>query len=105
MNQTYLLGGSDMSTPENNFSRRERLKITTGFRLRIRVLAGIAAILMGASLIFSVNVSAHNIDVKKARELVRDYARGVRDGSGGKYIHYSTRSPDRTPDTTTTWAA
>jgi len=58
--------------------------------LRRRALAGIAVILIGASLIFSGIVSAHNIDLKKARELARDYARKVRDESGGKYAHYST---------------
>jgi hypothetical protein len=46
---------------------------------------------MGASLVFSGSTSAHNIDVKKAREVIREYARGVRDQSGGKYIHFSTR--------------
>jgi len=50
----------------------------------------IIAILMGASLVYTWGTSAHNIDVKKARELVRDYARSVRDESNGKYIHYST---------------
>ena len=57
---------------------------------RRRALAGLAVLVMGASLVFSWNVSAHNIDVKKAREAARDYARQVRDESGGKYIHYST---------------
>lgn len=54
------------------------------------LLSGVAAILMGASFILSGNVSAHNIDVQKAREVIRNYARGVRDASGGKYVHYST---------------
>ncbi len=61
-----------------------------GFMLRKRVLAGIAVLLMGASLVFSSNVSAHNIDLAKAWELARDYARQVRSESGGKYLHYST---------------
>jgi hypothetical protein len=54
------------------------------------LLSVVAAILMGASLIFSGNVSAHNIDVKKAREAARNYARKVRDESGGRYVHYGT---------------
>ncbi|MFL6229075.1 MAG: hypothetical protein ACJ741_09870 [Pyrinomonadaceae bacterium] len=58
--------------------------------LRGRALAGIVAIVMGASLIFAGNVSAHNIDMNKAREAARNYARQVRDESGGKYTHYST---------------
>jgi hypothetical protein len=71
-----------MSPQANNLSHREML--------RRRVLAGIAALLMGASLVFSGSTSAHNIDVAKARELARNYARQVRDGSGGKYLHYTT---------------
>lgn len=71
-----------MSTQANNFSRREKL--------RRRVLAGIAALLMGSSLVFSGGASAHNIDLAKARDLARNYARQVRDESGGKYLHYST---------------
>jgi len=54
------------------------------------LLSGVIIFLIGASFVFSVRVSAHNIDLKKARELVRDYARSVRDESGGKYAHYST---------------
>ena len=72
-----------MSTQANNFSRREKL--------RRRVLAGIAALLMGASLVFTSSTSAHNIDVEKARELAREYARQMRDESGGKYTNYTTR--------------
>ena len=71
-----------MSTEQNNFSRCEKL--------RRRVLAGITALLMGSSLVFTGDASAHNIDLAKARDLARIYARGVRDGSGGKYLHYTT---------------
>ena len=74
----------------NNFSPRQLLGITAGLMLRRRALAGIAVILIGASLIFSGIVSAHNIDLAKAREVTRNYARKVRDDSGGKYAHYST---------------
>jgi hypothetical protein len=72
-----------MSGQANNFSRREML--------RRRVLALVAAIVMGASLVFTLSASAHNIDVAKARELAREYARQMRDGSGGKYTNYTTR--------------
>jgi hypothetical protein len=58
--------------------------------VRKRVLAGIAVLLMGASLVFTGSASAHNIDQKKAREAAREYAREVRDKSGGRYLHYST---------------
>jgi hypothetical protein len=71
-----------MSTRAHNLSRREMP--------RRRVLAGIAVLLMGASLVFTSSASAHNIDVAKAREIARDYARQVRDESGGKYLHYGT---------------
>ena len=79
-----------MSTQQNNSPRREKLGVIKGFMLRRKVLAGIAALSMGASLIFTLSASAHNIDVKKAREAAREYAREVRDKSGGKYLHYST---------------
>jgi len=54
------------------------LGMRLGFMLRRRVLAGIAAMLMGASLIFTGSTSAHNIDLAKAKELVRRYAQAVR---------------------------
>ena len=79
-----------MSKQENKFSRRERLGMTMSFMLRRRALAGIAALVMGASLVFTGSTSAHNTDRKKAREAARDYARKVRDNSGGKYLNYST---------------
>ena len=58
--------------------------------MRRKSLGVIVAIVIGANLVFTWSTSAHNIDLKKARELVRDYARKVRDESGGKYVHYST---------------
>lgn len=79
-----------MSKPENNFSRREILGMRLGFMLRRRVLAGIAAMLMGASLIFTGGASAHSIDLAQAQEIARDYARSVRKESNGKYPHYTT---------------
>lgn len=55
-------------------------------------------ILLGASLVGPWSTSAHNIDLKKAREVVREYARKVRDESGGKYIHYSTNCVNAFPN-------
>lgn len=78
-----------MSKQKNGFSRHEMSDTMAGFTLR-KVLAMIATISMGASLIFTWSASAHSIDLAKARQVVRDYARSVRDESGGKYLHYST---------------
>jgi len=58
--------------------------------MRRRSLIVIIASLIGVCLLFTGVPSAHNIDLKKAREVARDYARRVRDESGGKYVHYST---------------
>lgn len=79
-----------MRKQENDFSRCELSGPATGLMLKKRVLFGIAAMLMGASLVLTWSTSAHNIDLVKAREVARDYARKVRDESGGKYLHYST---------------
>jgi hypothetical protein len=57
-----------MSTQESNFSRRKGLKRS--------VLVGVAALSMGVSLVFTPSTSAHNIDLPKARELAKEYARG-----------------------------
>jgi hypothetical protein len=46
--------------------------------LKRRVLAGIAAILMGASLVFAWSASAHNISLEGSRETAREYARQIR---------------------------
>jgi len=78
-----------MSTQQNNFPRCERLGVRLNFMLRRRVLAGIVAFFMGASLVFTGSTSAHNIDLDKAWELARNYARSVRKESG-RYLHYST---------------
>jgi hypothetical protein len=79
-----------MSKQKSGFSRHEMSDTMAGFRLRRKVLSGIAAMLMGASLVFTGSAYAHNIDLAKAREVVREYARKVRDESGGKFLHYST---------------
>jgi hypothetical protein len=55
-----------------------------------RVLVLIAALSMGASLVFTSSAIAHNIDLDKAWELARNYARSVREESNGKYLHYTT---------------
>ncbi len=75
---------------ENRHSRRERLGITMGFILSRRVLAGIAAILMCASLVFTLRASAHNISLANAQEMARQYAKSVREESNGKYIRTMT---------------
>lgn len=65
--------------------------------MRRKSLIVIVAILMGASLVFSWNVSAHNIDLEAARNAARRYARQVRDQSAGKYQHYSTNCVNAFP--------
>lgn len=79
-----------MSTQQKNFPRCERLGMRLNFMLRRRVLAGIAVMLMGASLVFMLSASAHNIDLDKAWALARDYARIVRKESPKRYLHYAT---------------
>jgi hypothetical protein len=78
-----------MSTQENNHSGPEPLGMTAGHMLRRKILAGIAVLLMGAGPL-SESASAHNINLAKAQEFARDYAREVREESGGKYLHYTT---------------
>jgi hypothetical protein len=58
--------------------------------LRRKVLPGLAAIVMGASLIFTPKVLAHSIDLEAAWEKARDHARSVRNDSNGNYKHYAT---------------
>ena len=53
-------------------------------------VSGFFIFLLGASFVFTLSASAHNIDLKKAREIAREYARQVPDESGGRYAHYST---------------
>jgi hypothetical protein len=56
-----------------------------------RVIVGIAVLLMVASLVFPWSASAHNIDVKKATEVAKEYAREVIKESQGKYLHFKWR--------------
>lgn len=79
-----------MSKQKNGCSERKRLGMRSGFILSRKVLTGMATLLMGASLVFPWNTSAHNIDLDKAWEAARNYARKVRKESSGKYLHYST---------------
>src|SRR4051812_304328 len=55
-----------------------------------RVLVLIATLSMGVSFSFTWRTSAHNIDLDKAWELARNYARSVREESNGRYLHYTT---------------
>jgi hypothetical protein len=90
MKQKHLPGGSEMSKHENRHSRRARLGMIIGFILRRRVLAVIAAILMCASLVFTLRASAHNISLANAQNMVLQYAETVVDESKGKYIQAET---------------
>ena len=56
-----------------------------------RMLIGIVVLFIGASLLCPRKTSAHNIDLEKAQEMARDYARLIRQQSNGKYLHYSTK--------------
>ncbi|HSB29831.1 MAG TPA: hypothetical protein VLE19_18325 [Pyrinomonadaceae bacterium] len=67
------------------------------FMLR-KSLVVLVVFLMATSFVGIPGTSAHNIDLKKAREIVRDYARQVRDESGGKYVHYSTNCVNAFPN-------
>ena len=62
--------------------------------MRRKSLIVIVAILLASSPVFKWSASAHNIDLKKAREAARDYARMVMEqvhgGLQGTFIHYST---------------
>ena len=58
--------------------------------MRKSPLIVIVVMLIAVNFVFTCSTSAHNIDLAKAREVTRNYARKVRDESGGKYAHYST---------------
>ena len=55
-----------------------------------RILIGVAALLIGASLVISPSASAHNINLEKAKEKARAYAKSVLD-SGKGYVQSITR--------------
>jgi hypothetical protein len=63
--------------------------MTAGYLQRRRIFAGAVVLLMGASVLLE-SVAAHNINLAKAQEFARDYAREVREESAGKYLHYTT---------------
>ncbi len=84
------IGENEMSKQETDFSRRQILGQTVCFMLRRSVLAGIIAVLMGASLVFTGSASAHNIDLAKAKELVRRYAQAVRRESDSRDLYISS---------------
>ena len=65
--------------------------------LRRRMLAGVTALLMGATLVFPWSAAAHNISLERSWEMAHDYARSVRDESGGKYLHYTEAQRDDGP--------
>lgn len=73
--------------------RKKMLGIRLGFMLSGKALAGIAILFLCASLVFTLSVSAHNIDVEQAKAKVRAYAREVlNDGSGYRYSTTSCRA-------------
>lgn len=75
-----------MGKREYNFSLHERWETVFGFTLRKRMLAGIAAILMVASLVFSPSASAHNINLATAKEKAREYSLRVLNDSSKGYV-------------------
>lgn len=64
--------------------------MTASLILRRRALGGIVAILMGASLAFTSNTSAHSISIVKARDNLRAYARRVMYDQGSPYVRAIT---------------
>lgn len=80
------IGENKMSKQETDFSRRQILGQTVCFMLRRSVLAGIIAVLMGASLVFTGSASAHNIDLKRAKEMALARAQALVDNSPRNYV-------------------
>ena len=80
-----------MTKQASKLLRRERSEMmTVGLTSRIGILAVIATVLMSAGLVFAANALAHNIDLEKAWEKARDYARAKRSDPGRTYKHYAT---------------
>lgn len=75
-----MLGGGEMRKQDNGLSHGCMRRRGTGFTPRRRVLAGIAALLMCASLIFMPSGSAQEIDLKEAERLARIAALKAVDG-------------------------
>ena len=80
-----------MRAQENRFARSKKLGMTMGFGPSRRVLAGLAAILIGASLIFSPRVSSHNIGLAKAKEMAREYSLRVLNDPAKDYVQVIRR--------------
>ncbi len=59
-----------MRKQANNFSRRKISGMTIGFMQRRRLLAGIATVAMGASLVFTTNASVHSIDLEDENRVI-----------------------------------
>jgi len=56
-----------------------------------KTLVGFVVLLIATSLMSSRRAEAHNIDLDKAWEVARDFARAIRKESNGNYLHYSTK--------------
>ena len=85
-----------MNKQDNNSSGGEKSDVTAGLRLASSLRPVVAAILLGA-IVFSTNTFAHNIDLDKAWEITRAYARLVRTESKGYYLHYGTNCESAYP--------
>lgn len=80
-----------MNKQASKFLRREGSEMMpVGLTPRNGILGVIAAVLTGAVLVFAANALAHNIDLEKAWEKARDYARAKRSDPGRTYKHYAT---------------
>ncbi len=80
------IGENEMSKQETDFSRRKMLGQTVCFMLRRSVLAGIIAVLIGASLVFTGSASAHNINLARAKEMALAWANEVVANSPRNYV-------------------
>lgn len=79
-----------MRKQENNLSHRARWEMLVGLTPGRQMLAVTAALLMGAGLVFSGRVSAHNISEEVAKAKVRRYVRKILDAPKSPYIRATT---------------
>lgn len=80
-----------MNKQASKLLRSERSEMMTiGLTLRSVMLGVIATFFIGASLVFTTNALAHNIDLEKAWKKAQDYARAKRSDTGRTYKHYAT---------------